>query len=85
MASDPVSNTTPKAGEVWRNKAGAVRHVRDVDADEYSVVYSRQADGHAEWRTVLMRDWHIWAEDATRTRKAATVIDRDWGYAEATR
>lgn len=73
----------PISGEVWRSKTGALRHVCDVDADGYSVVYSRPADGHAEWRAVLMRDWHIWAEGATRTRKAATVIDKDWGYVEA--
>lgn len=75
-----ASSKQPKAGEVWKSKSGAVRHVRDVDDDGYSVVYSRPADGHAEWRTTLMRDWLIWAEDATRTRKAASPIDKDWGY-----
>lgn len=71
----------PKTGEIWRNARGVARYVRDVDEDGYIVVYSRSADNHRDWITVLMRDWLLWVNStlATRMRKASTV--KDWGYA----
>ena len=77
--------TTPRPGQIWRNDVGAVRHVRAVDDDGYSVTYSRPAPAHPDWLTVRMTDWHLWAEgtNATCRRKAAAAEDKDWGYATA--
>lgn len=73
--------TLPKDGEIWRNDIGAIREVRSVDDDGYSVTYSRPAPAHPDWRTVLMRDWLFWVEstNAVRRRKAGSVPTKDWG------
>jgi hypothetical protein len=74
----------PKPGESWRNDMGAIRHVRSVDDDGYSVTYSRPAPAPVDWRTVLMRDWLTWVSstNAVLTRKAATAEDKDWSYVQ---
>lgn len=74
----------PKAGELWQNKKGAVRYVRHVDDDGYAVTYNRPAPAPVDWLTVLTRDWQQWVEStqAVKLRKAATVEDKDWSYAE---
>lgn len=80
--ADNTKATPPKPGEIWQARSGATRHVRSVDEDGYSVVYSRPAPAHPDWQTVLMEDWLNWVEimGATRRRKAGAAEAKDWGY-----
>lgn len=82
LAGAGGANSYPRDGQVWRNDAGAVRHVRSVDDDGYSVTYSRPAPAHPDWVTVLMPDWMLWVEGthAVCHKKAGAMPDKDWGY-----
>lgn len=83
--SQGKSDTTrvgPKEGETWRNEKGAVRVVRGVDDDDV-VTYSRAADGHHEWRSIMVRDWCLWVEgtNAVLSRRAPKgAPNKEWGY-----
>ncbi len=77
-----IKETTarPREGEVWRNDMGAIREVRSVDEDGYSVTYSRPAPAHPDWRTVLMADWELWVESTNAVRRRKAGQAKDWSY-----
>lgn len=79
---DQTPTTLPKPGEKWRNSMGAIREVRDVDEDGYSVCYSRPAPAYPDWKTELMVNWLLWVEKtgARRIRKASAAEPKDWSY-----
>ena len=80
--NEKSTQTTPHPGEIWRSDHGAIRQVRSVDDDGYSVTYSRPAPASSDWLTVLMVDWVTWVEgtNAKRMRKRQTAEPKDWSY-----